>query len=223
MVKFFLTYSQKFLRKIGLRIAKYHSTSTTSETFNTYEHFLLISKLLATTNGAFVECGFGTGKSFSALSYLAARSGRQIYGFDTFNGFPEPDSNDVSSRNPKSGEWNVRTLGEAIKQVNSLAISNLDFKLIEGPVEITIPTFVSKKIEIALLHIDLDLFSGYQTVLQYCYPFLATKGIICLDDYGQTKWPGCQKAVDEFLSLNINLRLVKSEFGKYYILNDSSN
>ena len=126
----------------------------------------------------------------------------------------------MSSRNPKKGEWNVRTLNEARKQVNSLGISNLKFELIQGPVETTVPRFLQKKIEIAMLHIDLDLYSGYQTVLQYCYPFLMSKGVICLDDYGQTKWPGCQKAVDDFLVLNPNLKLVKSEFGKFYIVKD---
>jgi len=215
-----LTYSQKLLRKFGVRIAKYYSTSTTYETFNTYEHFSFVSKLISRTNGAFVECGFGTGKSFSALSYLAERSGREIYGFDTFEGFPEPDPNDFSSRNPKKGQWKVRTLNEAKKQVNTLGISNLKFELIKGPVEISVPAFAEKKIEIALLHIDLDLYSGYQTVLQNLYPFLASKGVICLDDYGHTKWPGCQKAVDEFLVLNPNLKIIKSEFGKFYIIND---
>jgi len=172
--------------------------------------------------GAFIEFGFGTGKSFSALAYIAARSGRQIIGFDTFDGFPEPGPNDVSSRNPKKGEWNVRTLNEARKQVNPLGISNLKFELIQGPVETTVPQFLqkNKNIEIAMLHIDLDLYSGYQTCLQYCYPFLMSKGIICLDDYGQTKWPGCQKAVDEFLVLNPNLKLMKNEFGKFYIVKD---
>jgi len=215
-----LTQSQKFLRKFGLRIAKYYSTSTTYETFNTYEHFLFISKLISRTNGAFVECGFGTGKSFSALSHLAQRSEREIFGFDTFEGFPEPDPNDASSRNAKKGQWKVRTLNEAYRQVNSLGISDLKFELIKGPVEISVPAFAERKIKIALLYIDLDLYSGYQSVLQNLYPLLASKGVICLDDYGQPKWPGCQKAVDEFLLLNPSLKLIKSEFGKYYIVND---
>ena len=215
-----LTYTQKFLRKFGIRIAKYYSTSTTSETFNTYEHFLFISELISTTNGAFGECGFGTGKSFSALSYLAERSGRDIYGFDTFDGFPKPDPNDASSRNPKKGQWRVRTLEEAKKQVKTLGISNLKFELIKGPVEVTVPAFAKKNIEIALLHIDLDLYSGYQTVLSNLYPLLASKGVICFDDYGQTKWPGCQKAIDQFLVLNPNLKLSQSEFGKFYLVNN---
>ena len=215
-----LTYLQKILRKFGVRIAKYYTTSTSYETFNTYEHFLFISVLISKTNGAFIECGFGTGKSFSALSYLAASSGREIYGFDTFEGFPKPHLNDVSPRNPKKGQWKVRTINEANRQVNALRISNLKFELIKGPVEITIPAFAEKKLEIALLHIDLDLYSGYQTVLQNLYPLLASKGVICLDDYGQTKWPGCQKAVDEFLVLNPNLKIIKSELGKFYIVNN---
>ena len=100
-----LTQSQKFLRKFGLRIAKYYSTSTTYETFNTYEHFLFISKLISRTNGAFVECGFGTGKSFSALSHLAQRSEREIYGFDTFEGFPSVHENDIKDIKWEKGDF----------------------------------------------------------------------------------------------------------------------
>ena len=96
----------------------------------------------------------------------------------------------------------------------------MKFELIKGPVEISVPAFAERKIKIALLYIDLDLYSGYQSVLQNLYPLLASKGVICLDDYGQPKWPGCQKAVDEFLLLNPSLKLIKSEFGKYYIVND---
>jgi hypothetical protein len=50
MIKKVFTLFAKFARKNGVRVAKYESTSTTAETFNTYEHFLFISKLLPTTN-----------------------------------------------------------------------------------------------------------------------------------------------------------------------------
>lgn len=217
-----LKLHQKFLRKYGIRIANYETLSTTRETFNTFQHFQFISELVSKTRGAFIECGFGAGKSFSALSYLAEKSGREIYGFDTFEGFPRINSKDISSRNPKKGEWNIRTLKEAESQIKSLGISNLKFELIKGPVEDTIPAFTAKnfKLQIALLHIDLDLYSGYQTALNNFYPFLESKSIICLDDYNQAKWPGCQKAVDEFLALHPSLKLNQSKFGKFYIIKD---
>ena len=124
-------------------------------------------------------------------------------------------------KNLTNGEiFDTNILEEAKKQVKILGINNLNFELIKGPVEVTVPVFAKKNIEIALLHIDLDLYNGYQTVLQNLYLFLASKGAICLDDYGHTKWPGCQKAVDEFLALNPSLELIKSEFGKYYIINN---
>lgn len=217
-----LKHYQKFLRKFGIRIANYETTTTTCETFNTFQHFQFISKLVQTTKGAFIECGFGMGKSFSAISYLAESSGREIYGFDTFEGFPRIESKDISLRNPKKGQWNVRTLKEAERQIKSLGISNLKFELIKGPVEVTIPAFTAKnyKLQIALLHIDLDLYSGYQIALEKFYPFLTSGSIICIDDYNQAKWPGCQKAVDEFLALHPNLKLSQSEFGKFYVIKD---
>ena len=89
----------------------------------------------------------------------------------------------------------------------------MKFELIKEPVEATVPVFARKLIKIDILCIDLDLYSGYQTVLRYLYPLLSSKGVICLDDYGHTKWPGCQKAVDEFLILNPNFTIIQSDLG----------
>ena len=109
-----LNHSQKIFRKFGIRMANYYSTSLTSETLNTFEHLQFISKLGATNSKAsIVECGFGVGKSFSALAYLAGKSGRDLYGFDTFEGFPEPGPIDSSSRNAKKAmEFSYTTRGK---------------------------------------------------------------------------------------------------------------
>ncbi len=55
------------------------------------------------SKASIVECGIVVGKSFSALAYLAGKSGRNLYGFDTFEGFPEPGPNDSSPRSAKKG------------------------------------------------------------------------------------------------------------------------
>ena len=79
------------------------------------------------SKASIVECGFGVGKSFSALAYLAGKSERNLYGFDTFEGVPEPGPNASSPRSAKKRHWNVRTLQQANKQIPTLEISNLKF------------------------------------------------------------------------------------------------
>lgn len=61
--------------------------------------------------GDIVECGLGEGNTFAMLAYLMGSENRQLprtlWGFDSFEGWPEPDASDTSPRNPQKGEWKV--------------------------------------------------------------------------------------------------------------------
>ena len=62
--------------------------------------------------GDIVECGVGYSRTFQVLACLLRKEenpSRTLYGFDSFEGFPEPHLEDKSSRNPKKGEWRVLT------------------------------------------------------------------------------------------------------------------
>ncbi len=104
-------------------------------------HFLLLADLMTKIGlvpGAVVECGVGRGRSLLQFAYLIASSGneRMLWGFDSFEGFPDPSSEDESARNPKKGEWSG-TSPDAIREVLRVAGVDLDFihknvKLIPG-------------------------------------------------------------------------------------------
>ncbi len=40
----------------------------------------------------------------------------------------------------------------------------------------------------------------YKECLQFFYPRMVAGGILLLDEYNDPPWPGCNKAVDEFLA-----------------------
>ena len=48
--------------------------------------------------------------------------------------------------------------------------------------------------------LDCDLYGSYKDCLEFFYPRLGNGGIILLDEYDDPPWPGCNKAVDEFLA-----------------------
>lgn len=169
-------------------------------------HFLLLAELMGKVrdvSGAVVECGVGRGRSFLQFSYLIATQAEQriLWGFDSFEGFPDPAVEDASARNPKKGEWSG-TSPDSIREVLRVAGIGKDF--IEKQARL-VPGFFTKSLSqydgkpIALLHVDADLYESYRDVLTALVPHVSPNGIVLFDEYGHDKWPGATKAVDEFL------------------------
>ena len=91
--------------------------------------------------------------------------------------------------------------------------------MIKGDVNKTVPEFIkkNKKIKIALLHLDLDIYEPTFNVLNYLYKYVVRNGIILLDDYSHIK--GATKAINDFFK-NKKIKINKaSKFGRpYYIV-----
>ena len=153
------------------------------------------------------------------ISHFAVESKRKIYGIDSFVGFPNVSDFDLSSRNPKNGEWSVRSLAEACESINSLGIfeDEDDFQLIklifDEDTNNPIPD-----LKIALLHIDLDLYQGYKHALEIFWDQLQCGGIVLFDEYDDVKWPGATRAINEFLeNKNISRDQIIQLRSKHYI------
>src|SRR3989304_7201332 len=84
---------------------------------------------IADIDGDIVECGLGEGNTFSMLAYLVGsenrgrKGARKLWGFDSFQGFPQPSRWDESPRKPLKGERRVsqalihkRLAGSGIKR-----------------------------------------------------------------------------------------------------------
>ena len=74
-----------------------------------FRYFLTLFEKISNLSGDVVECGIGEGNTFSMFAYLVGSEGskRMLWGFDSFEGFPEPDPKDASPRDPKKGEWKI--------------------------------------------------------------------------------------------------------------------
>ncbi|HBH79257.1 MAG TPA: hypothetical protein DDY39_05465, partial [Nitrospira sp.] len=57
-----------------------------------------------------------------------------------------------------------------------------------------------KERRFAFVHIDVDLYQPIMDSLKFFFPRLLPGGIIVVDDYGYSIFPGAKKAVDEFRS-----------------------
>lgn len=152
--------------------------------------------------GDIVECGVGRGKSLFYLGYLTKmmNTGKHIYGFDSFEGFPEPTKEDSSHRQPKKGDWSVANMS-LVK--NRYAFANEeDFyqknvKLVKGFFNETISKNLPEMI--SFLHLDADLYQSTKDVIEHAYGKLSQGAIVVLDEYADPKWPGVEKAMKEFM------------------------
>lgn len=165
--------------------------------------------------GDIVECGIGRGRSLTVLSsinaFLEINEGgqRKIYGYDSFEGFPEPTVEDSSFRNPKKGEWSSSPSGKYHYSADFIRMvlneANVpDFQnvvLTKGYFCDSLPHHPNDPI--AILHVDGDLYQSYIDTLTELYPKVSSGGVIVFDDYlavedGEDRWPGARQAVSDF-------------------------
>lgn len=191
-----------------------------------FRYLTRMYELIRSIPGDIVECGLGEGNTFSMLAYLAGSEAecealgfpaRKLWGFDSFEGWPEPVEYDASPRHPQKGEWCVseREVRERLEHSKVIHdFPSLETVIIPGFFRDTLPHALSQfpKHSIAFLHIDCDLYVGYRDVLTALFPKVVQGGIVLFDEYKEfpplpeygygriEKWPGATKAIDEYFA-----------------------
>ena len=191
---------------------------------------------IADIDGDIVECGLGEGNTFSMLAYLVGsenrgrKGARKLWGFDSFQGFPQPSRWDESPRKPLKGEWRV-TQALIHKRLSDSGIKRgfpqLDIRITKGFLAQSLPNFPKRRI--ALLHLDVDLYEGYRDGLSYLFPKMAVGGLVLFDEYREfhprdpaygkkEKWPGCSRVVDEYFANRPEKPIYDAEAKKYFVV-----
>ena len=200
-----------------------------------FRYFLSLFNKISNIQGDIVELGIGEGNTFTMLAYMVGSEEtsfkRRLLGFDSFEGFPEPDVKDVSPREPQKGEWKISEdmVHKRLEKSGILkTYPSLDFKITKGFLNEILPKFPES--QIAFLHIDVDLYSGYRDALFHLFPKVASGGVILFDEYKDfpveplygngsiDKWPGCTQAVDEYFKDRPEKIQYYPEMKKYYVI-----
>lgn len=166
-------------------------------------HYINQNKL----EGDIVECGIWRGgnlflaKKIQDLYYKNIK--RTFYGYDTFEGMPEPSVYDgekvvqIYKNFLKKGErWTEASLDDVENSIKKLFLSLDDFNLVKGKVEDTLINKKNLPSKISLLRLDTDFYESTKIELEILYPLLVQKGVLIIDDYGD--FIGCRKAVDDY-------------------------
>jgi len=152
-----------------------------------------IIKLTRDLEGDYIELGVHKGESAKFICDFIEKNKKNtnFYGFDSFQGLPEPNSS-FDGNYWRKGDFDISV---------EIAKNNLDkfsfVNLIEGFLPETLEDIEFNSV--AFIHFDLDLYSSTISTLEYLYPKLIIGGIALFDDYGFSTSPGVTQAVNEFL------------------------
>jgi hypothetical protein len=196
---------------------------------NRTEYYSYCTNLVKHISGTFVEMGFGKGESALIFSKLLTRENydnREMWLFDSFEGFPAPTKEDYGDDNKchaRKGAWKV-----PMKPAKDIQAShNAPVYIKKGFFEDTIDSYDGGPI--AILHLDCDLYSSYKVCLNRLYHQVAKGGIILFDEYKSKRqlenFPGAARAIDEFFEgKDVEIHRVgqpNSDWEKFYMIKGS--
>lgn len=138
-----------------------------------------------------LDLGTGVGKSANTLASIFAQS--YVYTFDSFEGLPEQWHRKGGVDFDK-GIFSIKGAGADHQTNKQLPIFLYDnVHAIRGPIEETLPAFadvlekkpINGKIstQIALLHIDTDLYSSAKTALTVLEKYIGPRTILVFDEF----------------------------------------
>ncbi|PPK67238.1 class I SAM-dependent methyltransferase [Actinokineospora auranticolor] len=125
-------------------------------------------------DGMALEFGVFSGQSLKAIA--ADRAGRDVFGFDSFQGLPE--------------DWRTNIPAGAFAVDAQPVVDGAE--LVVGWFADTLPDFLADHPgDVAFLHLDADLYSSTKTVLDHVGPRLRDGSVILFDEY--FNYPGWEE------------------------------
>lgn len=199
--------------------AKYSPRQNITEFITRYEIF----KKILSIHGSIAECGVNAGQGLFTWAKLSSilepyNFTRQIFGFDTFMGFPSLTDNDKESAS-KLVKMNGASYDDFDNIVQGIKVHDSDralahiqkIKLFKGDINETVPKFAKENSDIffSLINVDVDIESPTQTILEYLYPMLVRGGIMIFDEVSNPLYKGESIALK---NSGINLKLERFPF-----------
>jgi hypothetical protein len=164
--------------------------------------------------GVICEFGVQWGATMAQLINLRGiyepfNHSRKIFGFDTFEGFPDVDEKDGGFS--AIGDYAITkhyedTLEEILSLHESFSpIPHVKkFELVKGDASLTIGPWLDNNpyAVVAMAIFDMDVYRPTKTVLEKLVPRLTKGSILVFDELNCPHFPGETRALDEVLGIN---------------------
>jgi len=223
------------IRKISQKIVAIGSPKEKSRHFSRCIEFIGFNGI----EGDILEFGVSRGDSLIQLDKIARRVLRneqqmkyRIFGFDSFEGLPEPKGIDINVTKSTMQFCKVRykcTKEDALLMLKTHKADVDNIQLIEGWYDEVLTPELRQHLQIhkaSFINVDCDFYESAIVVLKWCKPLVDRGAVINFDDwfcYEGRPDRGAQRAFQEFLESNPDMTATpfstESWHGKAFIIN----
>lgn len=155
--------------------------------------------------GDVIECGVFRGGSVQKIARTVMDHAPQktIYACDSFQGFPQEQVGRIDVgffRFLSRIRRKFQSCGDTPERLERVfKLFNVRGEVVKGYFDQSLLRF--RESQFCFIHLDCDIYESYKTCLGQLYDRLIPGGIVVFDDYGSPKWPGAEKAVNEFFAV----------------------
>lgn len=203
--------------------AKYVRRQDMTRLLARYEIF----KRVLDVKGSIIECGVFRGSGLMSWANFSAvlepnNLTRRIYGFDSFDGFPDVSEKDANRfRTAAAGELRSDSYEELTELIRAFDMNRFlghvgKVELVKGNAVETIPAFVQdhRHLVVSLLFLDFDLYEPTKAALEHFVPRMPKGAVLAFDELDNPAWPGETMAALDAVGLR-SLRLERLPFDPY--------
>jgi O-methyltransferase len=165
--------------------------------------FRLLDSVLA-LNGDVAECGVWKASTLLPVGlFLRQRGSRKtVLGFDSFEGLNETVNVDIGLGGDDEDRKHIGGFGDTsydalIEKTRRFGVAET-VRLVKGYFQDSLGAHADRRF--CFVHLDCVIYESYKYCLAFFYPRLVQGGIMLIDEYKDPPWPGCTRAVDEFLA-----------------------
>lgn len=154
--------------------------------------------------GDLAECGVYRGGTLIPTGLYLKQTGmaKVVHGFDSFQGFDDSVDSEIElggieNSEKRRGGFSDTSVQYVRDRVRRFALDDY-VRIVPGYLAETLASH--SETTFSFVHLDVDIYESYKLCLEFFYPRIRSGGVILLDEYNDPPWPGCNKAVDEFLA-----------------------
>jgi hypothetical protein len=181
------------LKSLFKKYISYNKLNNAGDVVRLWSLILNIKQVMAERiEGDFAELGVWRGNTASVLAYYASQHNREVYLFDTYQGFDKKDLEGIdANQEMKFHDTSLALVKKVIGDESACC------HFIQGYFP---DSLKNKKIsrKFSVVSLDCDLHEPMKEGLRYFYPLMNKGGLFLLHDYSSMSWPGAKQAIDAF-------------------------